>query len=455
MNAPAPPILSLEEFERVSAPLLRPPFRSRFGRVRWRDLDAPGPEYDYVIDGILTAHEKSVIGGPSKSGKSFLAIHAAMSIARGTPFFDKTIRRPGLVVYQAGEGARGIKKRLRAYRKHHNVPKDADIPFELLTSKVDLYRPDGDTGPLIEEIHAIAADYPDLPLAAIFIDTLATAQGGADENSGRDMGTVMGNIDKLREATGAHVCLVHHMNSGGTKLRGHTSIYANVDNILLVTSQEGVREDGARWKISTAMLDKQKDDEDGIAIRFELLKVPIGTRDDGAEISSCICLPVGEKAELKAQSNKAFRPSDTERLFLRAVITALSERGVPPPRHLGLPRSIRSVVDYLYVKQAFQATFPGDEDDPKKLIERIKKALQRARTTLQNYEIVGADKPYIWLTGKPVMGMTTASPKPPDLAEIEKIAGEANPDIDISDHTDLDMDAGALLAALDPEAPPS
>src|SRR6185312_3245418 len=109
----------------------------------------------------------------------------------------------------------------------------------------------------------LAAQY-DVPLRALFIDTLATATGAADENSGRDMSTVMANLDRISSAfPSCHVGLVHHMNAGGTKLRGHTSVYANVDQVILVTKDEEA-------KMSTALLDKQKDDEDGAKINFEL-----------------------------------------------------------------------------------------------------------------------------------------------------------------------------------------
>jgi hypothetical protein len=42
--------------------------------LAWEDLDAPGPEHEYLIDGLLTVGDKSIIGGPSRSGKSFLSI---------------------------------------------------------------------------------------------------------------------------------------------------------------------------------------------------------------------------------------------------------------------------------------------------------------------------------------------------------------------------------------------
>ena len=374
------------------------PYVSKFGALPWERLDEPGVEHEFIIDGWLTVGDKSIIGGPSKSGKSFLAIHAAMAIARCTEFFGQKVMCPGLVIYQAGEGARGIKKRLRAYRKHFDVPWDEHVPFVLLQSKIDLYRDDGDTDALIDEIKALAEQY-DVPLRAVFIDTLATATGGADENSGRDMSAVMANVDKINAATGAHVCLVHHMNAAGTKLRGHTSIYANIDQVITVTRDE-------MTKIRTAVLDKQKDGEDGQLIRFELMSVGIGFRQsDGEPITSCVTLDVGEREAVKSQK-PGFKLTQQEELVFRALVTALGELGRPPPAdRKNIPPQVSTVVTYKEWRDVYARSAPIDEDsDDAKRAAAVKKAMQRAGVTLLSFGIIGRDNPFCWWSGKPVRG---------------------------------------------------
>jgi hypothetical protein len=164
-----------------------PPFESKFGGIPFELLDEPGPEHEHLIDGILTVGDKSIIGGASRSGKSFLAIDMAMSIATGRAFFGHKVMKPGLVVYQAGEGGRGIKKRFRAWRQYHEIAAGTRIPVFILPAKVDIHSAEGDTAKLIEELTGIERLY-NMPIVAFFVDTLAKASGGADENSGRDMG---------------------------------------------------------------------------------------------------------------------------------------------------------------------------------------------------------------------------------------------------------------------------
>lgn len=384
-------------------------FQSRYGALRWEDLDKPGPEHEFLISDFLTIGDKSVVGGPSKSGKSFLSIHAGMSVARGTHFFGRPTKR-GLVVYQAGEGARGIKKRLRAYRKHFDVPAGERVPFVLLQSAIDLYRPDGDTGPLIEEIRAITALYPDDPLRLVVIDTLATATGGADENSGRDMGAVMQNIGRINAELNAHVMLVHHMNAGGTKLRGHTSIYANVDQVALVTRDD-------KTKIRTVVLDKQKDDEDGIRFRFELLSVPIGEREDGRPLTSCVVVDLGEKAEHLAKRAEGFKLEAHEIEPFRALLSALGEYGEQAPSKLQLPLGTRVVTATNWRKEYERISFAGFGEDPgdRKSEEAIRKRLQRAGKTLLKFGVIGRSDAFVWWSGKAVRDFPETFERASDL----------------------------------------
>lgn len=424
MTIHVPPILTFEQFEPEAVAALRPPRVSAYGRLSWADLDKPGKELEYLIDDWTTVGGKSIIAGPSGSGKSFLAIDQALALATGRPWFGSDVMKPGLVIYQAGEGGLGVKKRLRAYRKHYNLAGTDDVPFEFLPRRIDIFAADGeaggDTGKLIEAIKGIAAEYGDkAPLRAVFIDTLATAQGGADEISGKDMAVVLANIDRINRETGAHVCLVHHMNSEGKKIRGHTSIKANIDEVLLVARNEqtGVR---------TVTLDKLKDGEDGRRFSFELMSIDVGERADGKRITSCVCLPVGEKEAIRKEENlRGFRLNDQEIIFMKALFEADKRHGQPVPENLErVPASVRSVVSYTEIKKAFVALTPNDttfssdataEDkaaSEKRYRETLKKRLQRTREFLTGAEIIdAADGGLMWWTGRPLRAFPHTVPK--------------------------------------------
>jgi hypothetical protein len=366
------------------------PFVSQFSGITFEQLDDPGPEYAHVVDDIFTVGDKSIIGGPSRSGKSFLAIHAGMCIATATfdrqrTFFGHKILTPGLVVYQAGEGGLGIKKRFRAWRQHFGVPKGQRVPIYILQSKVDIYSADGDTAKLISELQGISRLYG-MPIVAVFIDTLQKAQGHADENSGKDMGIVMANVDRIAAAMpGSHICLIHHMNAGGTKLRGHTSVYAGIEQVILVSKDE-------ESKVRTALFDKVKDDEDGGEIRFELPSIEIGRRHDGKPITSCVCLPAEGSSVAPGRGQKnGPAMSDDQANILSALRDALAENGIPPPPVLHLPRSITRVCKISDWYESYRA-IASKEDDA------VRKAMSRASDKFVKKRIIGRINPYVWVT---------------------------------------------------------
>jgi hypothetical protein len=202
----------------------------------------------------------------------------------------------------------------------------------------------------------------------------------------------MANVDRIAEAVpGCHVCLVHHMNAGGTKLRGHTSVYAGVDQVILVTKDP-------ETKLRTATLDKQKDDEDGAKINFELLQVETGRRPaDGKPITSCVTLPLGGALEMKVAGtakDRTINLSNQQRNILTALKNALNEYGEPTPATLKLPRSITTVVDYKWWVLAYKA-IASESDDA-----AVRQAMKRAGEKLYAMRIIGRINPYVWLTGR-------------------------------------------------------
>lgn len=388
-----------------------------FGRVRWRDLDKEKLEEaaDYLIEGLLTMGDRSAIAGPSQSGKSFLAIHAGMCVALGRDFFDRPVKQ-GLVIYQAGEGARGVRKRLKAFRQHFEVPADAAIPFELLTDSIDLLKTE-DTPALIAACKAIAADWPEQRLALIVIDTFATATSGADENSSQDMTRAMKNVETIQRETGAHVMLVHHLNAGGTKLRGHTSIHAGLDQIVSVTRNEttGVR---------TASLTKLKDDEAGGYFRFALHAIELGRHPvTDYAITSCVCVEVEEKEALRKETEaKGIRLGEQEAALMGAILAALKSQGQPAPADCPVPHGVGEVVLWSDVLRHYASKNPVNDDttgmDAEQIAkikaahkEKHKKRVERAHKALQRIGVIGIASPYAWWSGKPVRGFPETLPK--------------------------------------------
>ncbi len=424
-------IESGHDFLKRIAWVFEEPVKSKFGALYLDQLDDPGPEHAWLVQGWLALNEVSVVAGASRSGKSFLALETGLCVAEARPLFGLKVRH-GAVVYQAGEGAIGVKKRLRAWRQHHGRIWTRETPFVLLQRPIDIYHSTEEVDLLIAEILAHAKVFED-PLRLVVIDTLATATPGADENSGRDMSTVLGNVARINEKCGCHVMLVHHLNAAGGKLRGHTSVYANVGQVILVERDE---ETGIR----TVKLDKQKDDEDGKTMKFELMQVAIGVDEDGQKITSCICLPVGEKDAVRREEElKGFRLNKAQEVFMQAFFDCERRYGIPVPREVSLPVYVRSLAPWEDVKRIYADMSPTDVLTPdqqttaeaeladKRWRETMKKRIQRMREDLEAIGVLGVTrhdgKTFVFWTGKPLRAFPETQPRQkPESEDSEPVA---------------------------------
>jgi hypothetical protein len=403
-------IQTFGEFEAETVTMLSPPFRSRFGAVRWADLDAPGPEHEWLVKNVLTrGAEVSMVAGPSKSGKTFVVLDLAMAIARGIGWFGHRAIRSG-VIYQAGEGRRGIKKRLRAYRIANGLTVEDDLPFVLMPAPINLYANDDQTDAFIEECRHWAATFS-VPLGLIVIDTFAAATAGADENTSKDVGPVLARCLRIAEALRANVLLVHHMNAEGGKVRGHTSITANLENVILVRMVDD-HTDADNRKVREAVIDKQKEGEAGQSFRFVLRPVEIDRDEEGDPVTSCVIqAPAATESERVEKTDAGLRlPRPTE-VFLRSIYQAIRDHGEAPDAALNLPTDVK-VVHWHKVREVFDGMTPEGEGepDPEKRDARIRAAIKRHYDTLLAHQVIGRKNPHIWLTGRRVKGFPAPYP---------------------------------------------
>jgi hypothetical protein len=307
------------ELERLVATRARPwtpqaaePPESRFGAIPWAELDHVEVRQDWLIADMMFCGDVGMCYGASGSGKSFLMTHAGLCIARGVPFLGHDTRKGG-VIYQAGEGGKGLVKRLRAYKQEHRAFED--VPFVLLPARVNLFASDGDAEAFIAECLAWKAVMTE-PLSLIVIDTFSTASPGANENASEDMSRLISAGEAISKATGAALMWVHHKNAAGDRERGHTSLRANIDTAIEVTKDE-------ETSIRTLRLAKLKDGDDGLKLAFDLQTVTLGAYDDGKPITSCVVVPA------QAQERTSHRrplPRGQKR-FLKTLDTAISQYG--------------------------------------------------------------------------------------------------------------------------------
>jgi hypothetical protein len=123
-------------------------------------------------------------------------------------------------------GGGGARNRVAAFRQAGVLTEGA--PFYLVFSPVSLL--DSDHTEMLTETIACAASDSQCSVRLVVIDTLARAMAGGNENSSEDMGLAVKSIDAVKNASGAHVGIVHHSGKNEAMgARGHSSLRAAVD----------------------------------------------------------------------------------------------------------------------------------------------------------------------------------------------------------------------------------
>ena len=228
---------------------------------------------EWRVKNILPKRGLAAIYGASGSGKTFLVLDLLSRISLGLKFYGhKTTPCP--VIYVCLEGLSGVSNRIKAWEQfHHQSLPDT---FRIMPDQLSLASQDA-------QQFALAVSMNKLDGGVIVIDTLNQSAPTADENSSKDMGTIIQNAQTIERLTDSLVILVHHTGKDTSRgLRGHSSLLATLDAAIEI--KRGAL--GREWALTKAK------DAENIAGQFFLLEsVPLGVDEDGAPISSCVVRP--------------------------------------------------------------------------------------------------------------------------------------------------------------------
>lgn len=283
-----------------------------FSLVKYGELVLTPPQF--LVKGLIEKDTLSSLFGPSESGKSFIAVSLAASVASGLPFFGHDVEE-GAVVYICGEGKNGIKRRLSAWEEYNGIYLK-NSPLYISETAADFL----DDGALEEVIAAIeqAGENPLL----IVIDTLSRSFGSGDENSSQDMKKFIDSLDLLKALYhGAVILPVHHTGHAETgRARGSSVFRAALD------SEFSVQKSGDAITLTAT---KTKDAARPQPLYFELEDVVLGETLEGDDFGSAALRRLDEAP---AKGKKPLTPKQKAALdsFHRAAEAAgtLDEEGV-------------------------------------------------------------------------------------------------------------------------------
>lgn len=309
------------------------------------------PSRSYLIKGLIAPGELSVWYGEPGCTKSFLMMETARCLAMNIPWFGLRTRGGPVLIVMA-EGGSGAGQRIAAMKKAHGLADDT--PIYIITVAPNL-RSKEDTKAIIYWAKKIGA-------ILIVLDTLSRTMVG-DDSSSVDMPEYIRACDSIRQATSAHIAIIHHCGKDKSKgSRGHSSLFGATDvEVYIQKLVSG----------NTATVTKNKDGEDGWHIGYRLEVHEVGDDDDGDSITSCAVIPA-DVTPYKSEK----QPSGHAARLLDALHEVLIRDGKNINGRTGIPDgAMCATLEALRVE--FYARTPDSSEDESKALAAKQKAFDR------------------------------------------------------------------------------
>lgn len=182
--------------------------RKSYGEIlNYNDIDDSSETVNFIIDDILGYGQTLLISGPSKCGKSFLALNIAVAVSAGATIFGKSCQKSRVLYVEFENGAAETKKRIKnilAENDLDNSSAENVLVFRLSRGFIDSCEDFFDE--LIEKANGKECDL-------IILDPIYMLLNG-DENNSEVIKNFFKQVSRLRASTGAAIILCHHESKG-------------------------------------------------------------------------------------------------------------------------------------------------------------------------------------------------------------------------------------------------
>jgi hypothetical protein len=268
----------------------------------------PGPAW--LIEELWGASAVGLVAGHPKSGKTWLALDLALSVASGTPCLGRyAVRQPGrALVYLAEDSLEATRQRVQAMAAHRGLGLD-QLDLHVISAERLRLDYDDDRAALFETVRTFQ---PRL----LLLDPLVRLHR-MNENDAVEMAELLGGLRELQKRFSTAVVVVHHTRKcgaapgqAGQGLRGSSDLWAWSDSNLYLRR-------GSRHQL-LVMEHRSAPAPDPVALRLadsdpqrlHLELVDGGPRqrhtDGGNGLDQRICqalaqVPVMNRAQLRAQ----------------------------------------------------------------------------------------------------------------------------------------------------------
>ena len=217
-------------FQRVEKPLPDGK-RSVYGRYRFVDREGMDhiPPPKWLISNFLTADGFAMLYGPPGSAKTFVALDIALSVATGFPNEGNWhTGDTGPVLFCAGEGRTGIKKRVKAWEDLHWGGEKT--PFVLVDPVPTVNESAEGFAFFIEGCKALSP----IGYKLIVIDTVSRALQGENENESKTATAFTRMVQAMQQEFDCCVLVLHHSGKDGGAERGSSAFRGDIDTLVRI-----------------------------------------------------------------------------------------------------------------------------------------------------------------------------------------------------------------------------
>lgn len=354
---------------------------AKFPLVSGRELAKQNKSIDWLLKNVIERQSLNLLFGAPASGKSLLALEWAFCIASGINWYDLRVKQAG-VIYIAGEGHAGLGRRLKALEHKYQI----ETPEGLVISEkpAEFLSPDSSK--------SVAASILELKLnpGLIVIDTLHRNFNG-DENSSKDIGKFISNLDNILKPLGAAILVIHHSGHNEDKRgRGSSSIKGAMD-AEFSTSKQG----------TTSLVDlkchKSKDFEPLKSMIFQVMTAELGCdEEEGEDITSAYLRYLPNESTDKKQ-----KLTGNEKTALACLTDLLEKEGIAPTEEQISSQSVLKEIDKLLAVDSWKISVDTQiqvkSTTPEKEKAAKKKAFDRIRNKLANLGKIGLLDDFVFL----------------------------------------------------------
>jgi len=195
-------------------------------------------ELPWLVEGLWPAEAVGFLGGHPKTGKSWLALDIALSVASGTPALGccRVETAGPVLVFAAEDSPVMVRARFEGIAAHRGVLL-RDLPLHLVLADRLRLETQADQARLTTALR-------ELRPALLILDPFVRMTG-IDENSAQEVSRVLGFLRGLQRSLGLAILVVHHVRKsaapGGLALRGSGDFWAWSDtNLFLARRKHGL-----------------------------------------------------------------------------------------------------------------------------------------------------------------------------------------------------------------------